>query len=102
MQIATRILCVAEIPVYHRDLYSMVSMSRLFIVTYLFNLYAKCIMWNAGLDEVQAGIKISGRNINNFRYVDDTTLMEESEQELKHILMKVKEESEKVCLKLNI
>ena len=59
-------------------------------------------MWNAGLDEVQAGIKISGRNINNFRYVDDTTLMEESEQELKHILMKVKEESEKVGLKLNI
>ena len=59
-------------------------------------------MRNAGLDEVQAGIKIAGRNINNFRYADDTTLMAESEEELKSLLMKVKEESEKVGLKLNI
>ena len=59
-------------------------------------------MWNAGLDEVQAGIKIARRNINNLRYADDTTLMAESEEELKSLLMKVKEESEKVGLKLNI
>ena len=59
-------------------------------------------MWNAGLDEAQAGIKIAGRNINNLRYADDTTLMAESEEELKSLLMKVKEESEKVGLKLNI
>ena len=59
-------------------------------------------MWNAGLDEAQAGIKIAGRNINNFRYADDTTLRAESEEELKSLLMKVKEESEKVGLKLNI
>ena len=59
-------------------------------------------MWNAGPDEAQAGIKIAGRNINNLRYADDTTLMAESEDELKSILMKVKEESEKVGLKLNI
>ena len=59
-------------------------------------------MWNAGLDESQAGIKISGRNINNFRYIDDTTLMAEGKEELKSFLMKVKEESEKVGLKLNI
>ena len=59
-------------------------------------------MWNARLDEAQAGIKISGRNINNFRYADDTTLMAESEEELKSLLMKVKVESEKVGLKLNI
>ena len=59
-------------------------------------------MWNAGLDETQAGIKIAGRNINNYRYADDTTLMAESEEELKSLLMKVKEESEKVGLKLNI
>ena len=62
---------------------------------YLFNLYAEYIMWNAGLDEAQAGIKIAGRNINNLRYADDTTLMAESE-ELKSFLMKVKEESENV------
>ena len=68
----------------------------------LFNFYAKYIMQNAGLDEVQAGIKIAGRNINNIRYADDTTLMAESEEELKSLLMKVKEESEKVGLKLNI
>ena len=59
-------------------------------------------MWNARLDEAQAGIKISGRNINNLRYADDTTLMAESEEELKSLLMKVKEDSEKVGLKLNI
>ena len=59
-------------------------------------------MWNAGLDEAQAGLKIAGRNVNNLRYADDTTLMAESEEELKSFLMKVKEESEKVGLKLNI
>ena len=59
-------------------------------------------MWNAGLDEAQAGIKIAGRNINNLRYADDTTLMAENEEELKSLLMKVKEESEKVGFKLNI
>ena len=59
-------------------------------------------MWNAGLDKVQAGIKIAGRNINHLRYADDTTLMAESEEELESLLMKVKEESEKVGLKLNI
>ena len=59
-------------------------------------------MWNAGLDEAQAGIKIAGSNINNLRYADDTTLMAESEEELKRLLMKVKEQTEKVGLKLNI
>ena len=59
-------------------------------------------MWNAGLDEAQAGIKTAGRNINNFRYADDTTLMAESKEEPKNLLMKVKEESEKAGLKLNI
>ena len=68
----------------------------------LFNLYAEYIMRNAGLDEAQAGIKIAGRNINNLRYADDTTLTAESEEELKSLLMKVKEESENVGLKLNI
>ena len=68
----------------------------------LFNLYAEYIMRNAGLEEAQAGIKIAGRNINNLRYADDTTLMAESEEELKSLLMKVKVESEKVGLKLNI
>ena len=68
----------------------------------LFNLYAEYIMRNSGLDERQAGIKISGRNINNLRYADDTTLTTENEEELKSLLMKVKEESEKVGLKLNI
>ena len=68
----------------------------------LFNLYAEYIMRNSGLDEAQAGIKIAGRNINNLRYADDTTLMAESEEELKSLLIKVKEESEKVGLKLNI
>ena len=64
----------------------------------LFNLYAEYIMRNAGLKEAQAGIKIAGRNINNLRYADDTTLMAEREEELKNVLMKVKEESEKVGL----
>ena len=68
----------------------------------LFSLYAEHIMRNAGLEEAQAGIKIAGRNINNLRYADDTTLMAESEEELKSLLMKVKVESEKVGLKLNI
>ena len=68
----------------------------------LFNLYAEYIMRNAGLEEAQVGIKIAGRNINNLRYADDTTLMAESEEELKSLLMKVKEECEEVGLKLNI
>ena len=68
----------------------------------LFNLYTEYIMRNARLDELQAGIKIGGRNINNFRYVDDTTLMAESEEELKSLLMRVKEENERAGLKLNI
>ena len=68
----------------------------------LFNLYAEYIIRNAGLEEAQAGIKIAGRNINNLRYADDTTLMAESEEELKSLLIKVKEECEKVGLKLNI
>ena len=68
----------------------------------LFNSYAEYIMWNAGMDEAQAGIKIVRRNINNFRYADDTPLMAESDGELKSLLMKVKENSEKADLKLNI
>ena len=68
----------------------------------VYNLYAECIMRNAGLEDAQAGIKIVGRNINNLRYADDTTLVSENEKELKSLLMKVKEESEKVGLKLNI
>ena len=68
----------------------------------LFNLYAEYIVRNAGLDEAHAEIKIARRNINNLRYADDTTLLAESEEELKSLLMKVKEESEKVGLKLNI
>ena len=68
----------------------------------LFNLYAEYIIKNAGLEEAQTRIKIAGRNINNLRYTDDTTLMAESEEELKTFLMKVKVESEKVGLKLNI
>ena len=68
----------------------------------LFNLYAEYILRNTGLEEAQAGIKIAGRNINNLRYADDTTLMAESEEELTSFLMKVKEESAQVGLKLNI
>ena len=78
------------------------STSRLILSPCLFNLHAEYIMRNAGLDEAQAGIKIAGRNISNLRYADDTTLMAENEEELKSLLMKVKEESEKVGLKLNI
>ena len=77
------------------------STSRLYIVT-LLNLYSEYIMRNARLEEAQAGIKIAGRNINNLRYADNTTFMAESEEELKSLLMKVKEESEKVGLKLSI
>ena len=69
---------------------------------YLFNLHAEYILQNAGLDEVQAGIKIARRNISNLRHADDTTLMAESEEELKSLLMKVKEEHEKVGSKVNI
>ena len=76
-------------------------MPRLYIVTLIIS-HAEYIMRNPGLEEAQAGIKISGRNINNLRYADDTTLMAESEEDLKSLLMKVKVESEKVVLKLNI
>ena len=69
---------------------------------YLFNFYAEYIMRNTGLEEAQAGIKIAGRNINNLRYANDTTLMAEREEELKSLLMEVKEESEKAGLKLSI
>ena len=69
---------------------------------YLFNIYTEYIMRNAGLDEAQAGIKIARRNINNLRYASDTTLMAESEEELKSLFIKAKEESEKVGLKLTI
>ena len=69
---------------------------------YLFNFYAEYIMWNSGLDEAQAGIKIARRNINNLKYADDTTLMTESEKELKSDLMNMKEESEKASLKFSI
>jgi len=78
------------------------STSRLYIARLLFNLYAEYIMKNAGLDESQAGIKIAGRNVNNLRYADNTTLMAESEEELKRFLMRVKEESEKADLTLSI
>ena len=74
------------------------SMSKPYIVTLLFDLYVEYIMRNAGLDEAQAGIKIAGRHINNLRYAHDTTLIAESEEELKSLLMKVKEESEKAGL----
>ena len=76
-------------------------MSGLYIVT-LFNVYGEYIIQNARLDELQAGIKIASRNINNLRCADDTTLMAENEEELKSLLMKVKEDSEKIGLKLNI
>ena len=78
------------------------SLYNLYYTEILFNLYAEYNMRNAGLEEAQAGIKIAGRNINNLRYADDTTLMAESEEDLKSLLMKVKKESEKVGLKLNI
>ena len=75
------------------------STSRLYIVTLLINVHAEYITRNAGLEETQAGIKIAGRNIHNLRYADDTTLLAESEEELKSLLMKVKEKSQKVGLK---
>ena len=78
------------------------NVKTVYIVTLLFNLYAEYIMQNARLDEAQVGIKIARRNINNVRYGDDTTLMAEREEELKNFLVKVKEESEKFGLKLNI
>ena len=78
------------------------SPSRLYIVTLLINLYAEYIIRNTGLEEAQAEMKIVGRNINNLRYADDTTLMAASEEELKSLLMEVKVESEKLGLKLNI
>ena len=74
----------------------------MYIVTVLINLYAEKIMGNARLDEAQAGIRVARRNINNLRYADDTTLRTESEEELKSLLIKMKEKSEKVGLKLNI
>ena len=77
-------------------------MSRLYIVTPIINLDAEYIMWNARLDEAQAGIKIARRNINNLIYAEDTTLMAGSKEKLKNLLMKVKKESERVGLKLNI
>ena len=77
-------------------------MSRLYFVTLLIILYVDSIMWNARLDEAQAGIEIARRNVKNLSYADDTTLMAESKEELKRLLMKVKEESEKAGLKLNI
>ena len=81
---------------------SLAAINHQQMLTNLFNLYAEYIMRNNGLDEAQARIKIAGRNINNLRYADDTTLMAESEEELKSLLMRVKEKSEKVGLKLNI
>ena len=77
-------------------------MTGLSVVTCLFNLYAKHVMRNARVDELQAGIKIGGRNINNLRYADDASVMAESKEELKSLLMRVKEESERAGLKLNI
>ena len=78
------------------------SISRLYIIPYLLNFYAEYIMWNAGLDGAQTGIKIAGRNSNNLKYADESTLMAENKEELKILFMRVKEESEKVDLKLNI
>ena len=78
------------------------STSICVLLSFLFNLYAEYIIWNARLDESPTEIKIAGRNINNLRQADDTTLMVESEEELKSLLMRVKEESEKAGLKLNI
>ena len=77
-------------------------MTRLYMVTLFIQLLMQTISWNARLDESQAGIKITGRNINNLRYADDTTLMAESEEELKSLLMRVKEKNEKAGLKFNI
>ena len=87
---------------FFQNLFVFIKVLLLFMFPSIFNLYAEYIMRNAGLEEAKSGIKISRRNINNLRYADDTTLMAESEEELKSLLMKVKEESEKVGLKLNI
>ena len=72
------------------------------MLPWLFNFYVEYLMWNAKLDETQAGVKIARRNINNLKYADDTTLVIENEEEMKSLLMKVKEESKRVGLKLNI
>ena len=88
------------LPVHHQ--LPELAQTHVRLVGDAIHLYAEYIMRNAGLEETQAGIEIAGRNINNLRYADDTTLMAESEEELKSFLMKVKEESEKVGLKLNI
>ena len=88
-------------PWYHKDS-DTAERLKCILSPCLFNLYAEYITRHAGLDELQAGIKISGRNINNLRYADDSTLMEENEVELKSLLMKVKQKSEKAGLKLNI
>ena len=92
--------------VYYTDLFSYVEPTLYFWdksrVVLLFNFYAEYIIRNSGLDEVQAGIKSAGRNINNLRYAGDTIVMAESKEELKSLLMKVKEKSEKVGLKVNI
>ena len=77
-----------------------IQMARSNLELLIFNLYAQYIMWNARLDKAQAGLKIARRNINNLRYVDDTILMAESDEKLKSLLMKVKEDSEKAVLKL--
>ena len=78
------------------------STSRLYMSPCLFNFYAEYVMRNTGLEETEAGIKIAGRNINNLRYADDSNLMAKNKEELKNLLIKVKEESERVGLKLNI
>ena len=83
-------------------IYIVTLLFNFFFFFGLFNFYAEYIMRNAGLEEAQAGIMIAGRNISNLRYADDTTLMAESEEELKSLLIKVKEETENVSLKLNI
>ena len=91
-------------PIYMLYMYNWIALHYTWSIlsSCLFNFYAEYIMSNAGLGEAQAGIKIAGRNFKNLRYADDTTLMAESEEELKSLLMKVKVESEKVGLKLNI
>ena len=96
--------CVRPLATRQASLFFTISLSlvKLMSMSCLFNLYAEYIMRNTWLEEAQAGVKIAGRNINNLRYADVTTLMAECEEELKSLLMKVKEESEKVGLKLNI
>ena len=96
------LLCVSNTEVLHYFQIGKGVRQGCVLSPCLFNFYAEYIMRNVGLEEAQAGIKIPGRNINNLRYADNTTLMAESEEELKSLLMKVKEESEKIGLKLNI